>query len=84
MHTAPAAASSVLNGLPTDLGRHRILPTPQTCEFLGISIAQWRRLRTSGAAPAPIQIGIRKQGWRLGDLIDWLDRRRTVDYAART
>ncbi len=67
--------SSMIDTLPPDLGRHRILGTRETCEFVGISVAQWRRMRTLGETPAAIMLGAKKQGWRIGDLIDWLASR---------
>jgi predicted DNA-binding transcriptional regulator AlpA len=63
--------ASFLEGLPVELIRERILPTKQTCEFVGVSVAHWRRLRDAKLAPPPIMIGSRRQGWRLGTLIDW-------------
>ncbi len=65
------AQPSAINGLPYELARHRILTTQQTLEFLGFSSAHWRRLRNAKLAPPPVMIGTRRQGWRLGTLIDW-------------
>jgi predicted DNA-binding transcriptional regulator AlpA len=58
--------------LPTDLGRDRLIDTEQTAEFLGMSIPHLRRLSREGRVPAPIKIGLRKNGWRLGGLIDFV------------
>jgi predicted DNA-binding transcriptional regulator AlpA len=66
---------SPLESLPPDISRHRILDTKSACAFVGVSVANWRRLRTLGQAPAPIRIGSKKQGYRLGDLIDWIEAR---------
>jgi predicted DNA-binding transcriptional regulator AlpA len=65
----------ILDSLPPDLGRHRILPTKEACEFVGSSVAEWRRKRARGDAPPPIMIGARKHGWRIGDLIEWIESR---------
>ena len=67
--------SSMLDTLPPELSRHRILDTRETCEFVSVSVAQWRRMRSLGETPAPIMLGSKKQGWRIGDLIDWLASR---------
>jgi predicted DNA-binding transcriptional regulator AlpA len=67
--------SNQLAALPSELGRHRILPTKQALEFVGSSPANWRRLRALKLAPAPVMIGLRRQGWRVGDLIDYLESR---------
>jgi predicted DNA-binding transcriptional regulator AlpA len=64
-----------LAALPLELGRHRILPTKQALQFVGSSPANWRRLRALKLAPAPVQIGLRSQGYRVGDLIDYLESR---------
>jgi predicted DNA-binding transcriptional regulator AlpA len=74
--------SSMLDTLPPELGRHRILDSRATCEFVGISVAQWRRMRTVGETPAPIMLGSKKHGWRIGDLIDWLASREQPKTAA--
>jgi hypothetical protein len=44
--------SSTLDSLPTELARHRILNTREACEFVKISIPEWRRMRADGEAPA--------------------------------
>lgn len=76
LEALPAKLSpGALDSLPSELSRQRILDTQQTLEFVGSSPANWRRLRQRGLAPAPIQIGLRKQGWRIGDLIDYLESR---------
>jgi predicted DNA-binding transcriptional regulator AlpA len=70
---------SILDTLPPELGRHRVLGTRDTWEFVGISIPDWRRKRALGETPPAIKIGSRKLGWRLGDLIDWVaSRQQTV------
>jgi len=67
--------SSTLDTLPNDLARHRVLDTRETCEFVSVSVAQWRRMRANAETPAPILLGSKKHGWRLGDLIDWIQSR---------
>jgi predicted DNA-binding transcriptional regulator AlpA len=74
--------SSTLDTLPAELARHRILDTNETCKFIGVSVAQWRRLRSGGEAPAPVMIGTRKHGWKVGDLIAWIDSRALQQTAA--
>jgi predicted DNA-binding transcriptional regulator AlpA len=68
--------------LPAELARHRILDTNETCKFIGVSVAQWRRLRTNGEAPALVMIGTRKHGWKVGDLIAWIDSRASAQMSA--
>jgi predicted DNA-binding transcriptional regulator AlpA len=64
-----------IESLPPELGRNRILDTEQTLEFVGSSPANWRRLQRLGLAPAPVMIGVKKHGWQLGVLIDYLESR---------
>lgn len=63
---------SALANIPSDLNRERLLDTEQTAEFLGMSIPHLRRLYRARKVPAPIKIGERKYGWRLGGLIDFV------------
>ena len=65
----------LLDTLPPDLGRHRILTLKQASEFTGLGYATWRALHARGLTPPAIKIGSRKLGWRLGDLINWIATR---------
>lgn len=71
-----------LNDLPPELGKHRVLTTHQTSEFVGLSVAELRRMQRDGDFPAPLQLGSRKHGWRLGTLIDWISSREQVKAVA--
>jgi predicted DNA-binding transcriptional regulator AlpA len=70
------------DNLPTDLGRNRILPTWQSADFTGNSYSEWRAKYSRGETPPAIRIGKRKLGWRLGDLIDWIEARAEPDRLA--
>jgi predicted DNA-binding transcriptional regulator AlpA len=61
-----------LANIPSDLSRDRLLKTEQAAEFLGLSIPHFRRLYRAKKVPAPIKIGERQYGWRLGALIDFV------------
>jgi prophage regulatory protein len=63
---------SALANIPSDLSRERLLGTEQTAEFLGMSVPHLRRLYRAKKVPAPLRIGGRKYGWRLGVLIDFV------------
>ncbi len=67
----------LLDALPTQFARHRVLDTAEAAAFCRFSIAHWRRLYRSGKAPAPVRLSARKYGWRIGDLIDWIEAHRT-------
>jgi len=73
--------SSTLDTLPADIARHRVLDTRETLRFVGLGHAEWRKLRRKGQAPSPIMLGTRKQGWRIGDLIDWINSRKQPEAA---
>ncbi len=52
--------------------RFRVLDRRQTLQFTGISDRSWKRLVAARRAPAPIRLGLKKCGWVLGDLVDWI------------
>lgn len=70
-----AATAAKLNNLPPEAARSRILESDASAAFWGVSLPHWRRLYRAGKVPAPVKIGERKLGWRLGDLVDGLARR---------
>jgi predicted DNA-binding transcriptional regulator AlpA len=70
------SSTSTLDSLPPEIARHRVLDTPETLKFVGLKHSEWRKLRSKGQAPSPILLGVRKQGWRVGDLIDWISSRK--------
>jgi len=57
--------------------RYRVLRARDAAEYCGISLSHLRRLHSGGQLPAPVRLGERRLGWRLADLIDWLDSRRS-------
>ncbi len=65
----------IMNYLPDGIARQRVLNTSEAAAFLNFSVPHFRRLYRSGVVPAPIQLGLRKLGWRTGDLIDWVATR---------
>jgi predicted DNA-binding transcriptional regulator AlpA len=64
-----------LETLPPELARSRILTAPAAAAFCGYREDWWRALARKGEVPTPIQLGERRVGWRLGDLVDWVDRK---------
>jgi predicted DNA-binding transcriptional regulator AlpA len=61
--------------LSNELERSRIFDSTQAAAFWGVSRSHWRRLYRSRRVPAPIKIGERKLGWRVGDLVAALELR---------
>jgi predicted DNA-binding transcriptional regulator AlpA len=68
----PDTAQSTLDKIPAPLNRERLLDTAQSAEFLGFSVPHFRRLYKAQKVPAPVKIGERKYGWRLGGLIEFV------------
>lgn len=66
--------SDVFNRLPAEIARKRVLPADKSAEFCGQTLANWRKLRSENKLPGAIRLGGKKLGWRIGDLIDWLDQ----------
>lgn len=60
--------------LPAEIARKRVLATAEAANFCGQSVSNWRKLRADKKLPGAIRLGGKKLGWRLGDLIDWLDK----------
>ena len=63
--------------LAPELARHRILPTRLAGPFCGYSASRWRKLSKAGKTPAPVRLSENRLGWSIGDLIDWLESRKT-------
>jgi prophage regulatory protein len=61
------------NQCPVELARNRVMRTAAAAAFLGVSVAHFRRLYQREAALRPIRLGERRLGWRLGDLIAWIE-----------
>ena len=64
---------NALASLPADITLHRVLGPKDTATFLGVSISQLRRMRAKRVLPRPIRFSERRYGWRIGDLIEWLN-----------
>ena len=73
--------TGVLESLPVEIARHRILTTGDAAAFWGVSVVQWRRMYRQNCIPPPIRISTRKLGWRVGDLVDALASRAAVQEA---
>jgi prophage regulatory protein len=64
--------SNVLDSLPPELTRQRIVGAAEAATFNNVSLSHWRRLYRTGKTPKAVMVGERKLGWRIGDLIDHL------------
>jgi predicted DNA-binding transcriptional regulator AlpA len=67
--------TATLDHLAPEFARHRVLDTAEAAAFCRFSVPHWRRLYRTGKVPKPVRLSARKYGWRLGDLIDFIDKR---------
>jgi predicted DNA-binding transcriptional regulator AlpA len=72
-----------IDNLPTDLGRFRILDLRESAAFVGLEYSSWRALYARNETPRAVKIGARKLGWRLGDLVDWIEARTEPEKTAQ-
>ena len=65
-----------LPALSPTIETRRVLDTQQAAMFVGLSVRAWERLRAAGETPSPVQLGIRKLGYVVADLIAWIEARK--------
>ena len=56
----------------------RLVREPERHEITGLGKTQWRELERKGKAPRRRQIGPRAVGWKLSQLIEWVNSRPAV------
>ena len=61
--------------LPVDIARQRVLDERTAAKFIGVSPLTLERLRKTGAAPRHLRLSQRRLGYRLHDILEWLDAR---------
>ena len=61
--------------LPPDIARQRVVDEKTAAEFIGLSRMTLERLRKLGTAPKHIVLSPRRLGYRICDLLAWLDAR---------
>ncbi len=54
---------------------HRVITETEAARYCGLSVVHFRRLRKNEQGPRFVQLGVRRIGYRVGDLLSWLDRR---------
>jgi predicted DNA-binding transcriptional regulator AlpA len=57
---------------------NRLLNSNEAARLLGLSLSHFRRLYRVGRLPKPVRIGVRKCGFRQGDLLEAIEARRAV------
>jgi predicted DNA-binding transcriptional regulator AlpA len=65
-----------LTHLDPVMARSRVLDTAEAAAFCRFSVPHWRRLYRAGMVPAPVRLSTRKYGWRIGDLVEWIEANR--------
>jgi predicted DNA-binding transcriptional regulator AlpA len=66
--------------MPETIAMHCVLRANDAARFCGVSLSHFRRLHSRGQLPLPIRLGERRLGWRLGDLVAWLESRQLTVY----
>jgi len=59
-------------GPPAEL---RVITESEAASYCSLSLVHFRRLRRQQIGPKHVQLGIRRIGYRVRDLLDWLDNR---------
>jgi predicted DNA-binding transcriptional regulator AlpA len=54
---------------------HRVIIETEAARYCGLSVVHFRRLRKNEQGPRFVQLGVRRIGYRVGDLLAWLDLR---------
>jgi len=75
VETQAQATRSIVEVLPPEIARKRILGAKPAAAFIGLSVSEFRRRARIGEVPGPVKLSEHRIGWRLGDLCDWLDTR---------
>lgn len=61
--------------LPPEIARQRVVDEKTAAEFVGLSHVTLERMRKLGTAPRHIILSPRRLGYRVADLLSWLDQR---------
>jgi len=61
------------------MDRAKVIGKKQLREITNVSYPTWWRMERKQEAPARIRVSAGRVGWRLGDVLDWLETRKTVE-----
>jgi predicted DNA-binding transcriptional regulator AlpA len=64
-----------------DLESIRVLNRTETLKMVGVSDRTWDRLEAAGDIPPKTRISQGRIGYRVADIMEWLDSRREVGAA---
>lgn len=59
---------------------HWVITESEAARHCGLSVAHFRRLLKNKQGPRFVQLGVRRIGYRIGDLLTWLDDRSSRSY----
>ena len=62
--------------MANDLDVIRVLSRPETLKMVGLSDRTWDRLEARGETPPKTRISTNRIGYRVADIVRWLDQRR--------
>ena len=80
---APTAPTAALDQSPPDpLVLSRVISRAEATKLAGVSPATWDRIEKAGRGPRRTLISERRVGYRLKDVLAWLDARSTDTRAA--
>lgn len=68
--------------LPPEIARQRVVDEKTAAQFVGLSAMTLERMRKLGTAPKHIALSPRRLGYRVADLLSWLDQRAAATDAA--
>jgi predicted DNA-binding transcriptional regulator AlpA len=63
------------NALQAIIEHHRVISEARAAELVGVSLVHFRRLRQRCKGPRFVRLGKRRLGYRLCDVLDWIDGR---------
>jgi predicted DNA-binding transcriptional regulator AlpA len=92
---SPAPAKVLPNEKPSDaelrqkqlaavLGTVRVMDRAEVIEAVGVSPNTWERMEKDGETPPITKLSKRRIGYRVVDLVEWLDARRQSPDAPAT
>jgi predicted DNA-binding transcriptional regulator AlpA len=73
---AEGAPSQEIKFMANDLDVIRVLSRPETLKMVGLSDRTWDRLEARGETPPKTRISTNRVGYRVADIVRWLDQRR--------